>query len=382
MRPPGFFFDDNQLGKSDKMLSSVRTLIRSQDGRIFPIGAVTGVLAVSLFVGGPGTVGLGTGYAYDTTACTSASIAAAPASPQVVGSAVVLTASATTCTHPEFQFYLQFPGGAWLGNGGYTPWNGTSTATFNWTANGIGPGTYGIGVWARNSGSTAPYEAYALSTYILVGNCTAVTITPSVASPQYPGTAVTFTASASGCPSPRFEWWAVLPGQSNWLLIQTYPLGGSFGLGSGNTYRWIAGQTASSAQGTYQIGVWARQGFTHVYDAYSIVTYTLSASCTTAAISASPASPQATGGVGFTATAAGCTGALFEFWWLPPVGLNTPETVGGVWNIALRYSTASNFSILADSAPRGVYQIGVWVKDPKSQNAYDSYAILTYYIGT
>ncbi len=365
------------------MLSSLQTRIKTRVGRLLPAGAVGGVLAVSLFVGVPGTIGLGTGYAYPgATACTSASISAAPGSPQVVGTVVLLTASATTCTHPEFLFYLQFPGGPWLPDAGYLPWNGTSTATKSWTATGIGPGTYGIGVWARESGSTAPYEAYALSTYILGGNCTTVTITPSVASPQSPGTAVTFTASATGCPSPRFEWWALIPGQSNWLLIQNYPLGGSFGRGSGNTYTWIAGQTALSAQGTYQIGVWATQGFTHVYDAYSIITYTLSASCTTATISASPPSPQATGGVGFTATAPGCTGALYEFWWLPPVALQTPETVGGVWNMALRYSTANLFIFLADSAPRGVYQIGVWVKDPKSQNAYDSYAILTYYIGT
>src|SRR5712692_3949904 len=110
------------------MLSSLQTLLKKQAARILPAGAVTSVLAASLFVGLPGIIGMGTGYPYaPTTACTSANVSAAPASPQAAGTAsVVLTGSSSTCGHPEYQFYTQAPGGPWAAvTASYMPWNGT-----------------------------------------------------------------------------------------------------------------------------------------------------------------------------------------------------------------------------------------------------------------
>jgi hypothetical protein len=351
------------------MLNSLQTLMKKQAARLLPAGAVTAVLAGSLFVGTAGIIGLGTGYNYGVGACTSANVTAAPASPSIVGTATVtLTGTATGCTHPEFQFYVQPPGGAFAATGAYIPWNGTNTTNFTWATAGLAPGIYGIGVWARNSGSTAAYDVFAIGTYTLTGNCNVVTIADSL-NPSAPGAAVTWTATAGGCPGAVFKWLALAPGGSAWVVIQDYPSSGT-----GNQYKWLAGATNASTQGIYQIGVWAKQaGSASAYDTYAIATHVLLASCATAAISAAPASPQAAGTITVSATAAGCTGPLFEFWVLSP---------GGGWVSQGAFSTTATLSFDANGAARGQYRFGVWVKDPKSANTYDSYAIITFYVGS
>ena len=344
----------------------LRSLLKQHASRLVPAGAVTGVLAASLLIGPAAIIGIGTGYNYGGSACTSADVSAAPASPQNAGTAVTLTGSSTTCSHPEYQFFLQPPGGSFVGQG-WQAWNGTSTATFNWPTTGLAPGTYGIGVWARNSGSTATYEVYATATYKLLGNCIQAQLADSTGGASAPGTAVTFTASAPGCPNPSFRFWALVPGRSSWVMIQDYS--------SSNTFNWTGPQTSGSPEGTYQIGVWARQaGSTNSYDAYTIITHVLKkTSCDTAAISASPASPSKSAAVTVTGTAAGCTGALFQFWTRNP---------SGTWTILQAYSTTATATFNAATATNGQWQLGVWVKDPASSNSYDSYAIITYFVGS
>jgi hypothetical protein len=351
------------------MLNSLQTLMKKQAARLLPAGAVTAVLAGSLFVGTAGILGIGTGYNYGGSACTSANLTAAPASPSIVGTAsVTLTGTATTCLHAEFQFYVQPPGGVFAAQGAYIPWNGTNTNTFTWATAALAPGTYGIGVWARNSGSASAYEAFAIGTYTLTGNCNVVTIADSL-NPSAPGAAVTWTATALGCPGAVYKWLALAPGGSGWVVIKDYPA-----TGTGNTYAWAAGATAASTQGIYQIGVWAKQaGSASAYDTYAIATHVLLANCPSAAISAAPGSPAASGTIVITATAGTCAGALFEFWVLSP---------GGGWVSQGAFSTTATLSFDATAAARGQYRFGVWVKDPKSANTYDSYAIITFYVGS
>jgi hypothetical protein len=350
------------------MLSSLQTLLKKQAARILPIGAVTGVLGFSLVLGGAGIVGAGTGYGYGGSACTSANVSAAPASPQLAGVAsVVLTGSSTTCSHPEYQFYTQTPGGPWTAvTASYMPWNGTSTATVTWNTSALPPGTYGIGVWARNSGSTAVYEAYATATFDLSGNCSTASITPSVPSPAQPGQAVTFTATAAGCASAEFRYWLTYPGGAGWIMVRDY---------GASTWNWPAGATTLSTQGTYLIGVWARAvGSPNAYDSYAYLAYVLKNTCDGGvALSASPASPSKATTVTFTAAATGCSGALYQFYELAP---------GGTWTSVQAFSTTATLTFNAATATNGQYMFGVWAKGPTSSKAYDSYAIITFYVGT
>jgi hypothetical protein len=140
------------------------------------------------------------------------------------------------------------------------------------------------------------------------------------------------------------------------------------------TYSWPAGATTNSTQGTYLIGVWAKAaGSPNAYDAYAYLAYVIKNPCDTAALSAAPASPQNSGTVTLTATAAGCTGALFQFYMQAP---------GGGWVAITNFSATNTFTFNAAAATNGRYMFGVWAKGPTSATSYDSYALITYYIGT
>ena len=58
---------------------------------------------------------------------------------------------------------------------------------------------------------------------------------------------VTFTANASGCPNPQYQFWILAPGASAWQKAKAYS--------SSNQLVWI---TNALAPGTYRVTVWAR----------------------------------------------------------------------------------------------------------------------------
>src|SRR5205085_1044235 len=93
------------------------------------------------------------------TPCTSATLSANPAS----GSAVTLTASATGCATPEYQYYYLAPGAsAYKQIGTANSWGG---ASLSWPTTGLTAGSYTLGVLARAQGSTAAYQTYQFITY-------------------------------------------------------------------------------------------------------------------------------------------------------------------------------------------------------------------------
>jgi trimeric autotransporter adhesin len=207
--------------------------------------------------------GIVSGYNYGGPACTSASVAGTPAQPQTTGTSITLTATATACTHPEFEFFVQPPNGAWTPVTGMLTW---PQNTFTWTTTGANPGVWGIGVWARHSGSTARYEVYDLSTFQLGGTCTSTALAITPAQPQAKGTVETLTATSTGCPNPQYKFW-----------IKIGTIWASFGPYSGSTTAtWRTASYHFKSGKTYQVGVWARQvGSSRKYDTYSIVSFRL-----------------------------------------------------------------------------------------------------------
>jgi hypothetical protein len=95
--------------------------------------------------------------------CTSAGLSSDVAPHQTVGTAVALTASATRCASPQYEFWLQAPGGAWILKRGW------GAPMWSWSTSGIALGAYQAGVWAPGGGSTTTYDAYFISTYQLTG---------------------------------------------------------------------------------------------------------------------------------------------------------------------------------------------------------------------
>jgi len=189
-------------------------------------------------------------YALGTDPCSSVSELAVGASPQAAGSTIMFTASAVGCSRPLYQFWTLAPGHSWQIAQAYS-----AGATFSWNTTGLAPGSYLYTVWARDSsgpgtscGSLGCQDAYFPGTgYTLTGQrCSSVTESASPGSPQASGTSVTFTAGASGCPHPLYQFWILRPG-SQWQVVQAYS--------SSATFIW---STTGLAPGSYLYTVWAR----------------------------------------------------------------------------------------------------------------------------
>jgi len=94
------------------------------------------------------------------TGCAAAALSAAPASPQVHGTQVVLTGGATCLGTPEYRFWVRAPGGSWTIVQDYSP-----ASTFTWTP--ATAGTYQLEVDVRDHGAGATYETVANISFVV-----------------------------------------------------------------------------------------------------------------------------------------------------------------------------------------------------------------------
>src|SRR5260370_33146684 len=104
-----------------------------------------------------------------TTPCTAMSASASPAATASVGTPVSITATATGCSNPLYEFWILPPGGPWVLAQAYS-----SNPTFNWTTTRKPAGSYRFSVWARDPSSpgtsgTSPnmYDAFSAFQYPL-----------------------------------------------------------------------------------------------------------------------------------------------------------------------------------------------------------------------
>jgi len=209
-------------------------------------------------------------------ACTAVSEVASPASAAMVGMTVKITANATGCPNPLYEFWIKAPGASL-----YTLAHTYNTsAVWSWNTAGFTKGTYRINVWVRDNSSSGTFgnssgrwDAYnANLAYTITAGCPAVTDTASPPSAAAAGTTVGITASAPGCPNPLYEFWVLAPGAALYTKGQ--------GFSPNAVFSW---PTTGLAKGTYRITVWVRDnsssGIFHnssgTWDAYTSMTYKL-----------------------------------------------------------------------------------------------------------
>ena len=282
-------------------------------------------------------------------ACISASVTPAPGS-FAVGTTLSFTATSTGCSNPQYEYWILRPGSSWQV---LQPFS--SNPSFSWNTTGVVPGTFQIAVWVRQlGGGSSSYEAAAGGAYTLAG-CTGATLTPGPSSIEG-ATTVSFTATATGCPTPDFEYWVLPPG-GYWQVLRAYS--------SVPTFSW---STGGLPRGTYQLAVWARQhgSGTATYEAGAGGAYALTG-CSSATLAPAPGSYPVTGTLSFTATAAGCSAPDYEFWMLAP---------GGSWRIVQAYSSTATLSWTTTGLAPGTYQVAVWVRQHGSSGAsgYQAFA--------
>jgi hypothetical protein len=152
---------------------------------------------------------------------------------------------------------LAAPGGSWVEARSY------GGPVFVWNTANARDGYWGIGVWVRETGSTASYQAYYISTYRILAQCASSGLAASPPSPQARGTMVTLTGSSTGCNNPRYRFWIYTHVRPHWSSFGPYS--------ASNTKVW---NTTGYAPGTYKIGVWVRNSnSTHSLDSYTVMTY-------------------------------------------------------------------------------------------------------------
>ncbi len=307
-----------------------------------------------------------------TPFCASVTGSVAPPSPVATGTTLTMTGAAAGCANPLYAFWVLPPGAsAWQLARAYS-----ASPTFTWATAGKAPGAYRFGVWALDGGSSGVLstpmggvDAYAAMQTTLFNPCSSVSATSPAAAVVSGGTA-TFTAKATGCPSPLYEFWVRQATSGAWQLAQAYS--------ANPTLQW---SPAGKTPGAYYIGVWARDaagngvistvlGRADAFGSRLINVYT---PCAKAALASSPASPIAHGTgahVTFSASASGCSdpNPLYEFWLFN----------GTSWQVVQGWSTRSTFDWNTGGLPAGTWRFGVWVRDAASAGVVDGGAMGRY----
>jgi hypothetical protein len=186
---------------------------------------------------------------------TYASVAATRTSPQPVGTTVTFSAGASGGASPySYKWWVKRDGGTWTL---LQDWS--TNTTLAWTPN--VSGTYAIGIWARSNGVAADQpQSSALTEFVvsaplqlppppspspLVNPPTSAWIGVDRPGPQPTGTALTFSASASGGASPySYKWWVKKDG-GPWTVLRDWSTSATLTL-------------TPTTSGAYAIGIWAR----------------------------------------------------------------------------------------------------------------------------
>jgi N-acetylmuramoyl-L-alanine amidase len=229
--------------------------------------------------------------------------------------------------------------------------------TYTWNSPSAA-GTYRLEVDARDASETTSYDVVANSSYMLQAApaCTAAALSTSPPSPGGTGVAVTMTGSSATCPHPVYRFWVRDPGSSRWSIVQDYS--------AATTHLW----TQTYFSGTYALEVDVRDASeTTSYDSVANLSYVANG-CSGAALSATPASPQAHGTTITLSGSASCPGtATYRFWVRAP---------GGSWQIVRDYTTGNTFSWTPAAA--GTYSLEVDVRDQNAAATYETVANISF----
>jgi hypothetical protein len=293
-----------------------------------------------------------------TAACTAAGLTSDLASPQEVDFKITFTGTATGCPTPQFQYYLQVPGGAWQLARAWS-----SSATWVWDTSGVAAiGNFNVNVWVREAGATT-VQANHINPYTLTNRvCTAAGMTSDKASPQQVDYTITFTATSSSCANPEYLFYVQLPSGA-WTIARGY---------GGPTFAWNT--TTLASIGSYNINVWVRAANSgSAVQTNFIMPFTITDRvCSGANLTSNKTSPQVHGAViTFTATSTGCARPEYKFY------LHTPGT-NGFWVVAQNYGGNTFVWNTAGVASVGAYEVNVWVTAIGSPSAVQSNFIMPF----
>jgi glucose/arabinose dehydrogenase len=267
--------------------------------------------------------------------------------PLPAGTPVNLTAAASGGTGPYAYKFWIYNGTTWaIGR----DW-GASNA-FTWLPS--SPGTYSFEVWARNTGSSADYDARgAFGPYVVTAPAP-LAATSLIADRLFPvaaGTPVVWTTLARGGTGPyTYKYWVY--NGSSWTIARDW--------NPSSAFTWVA-----SSPGSYQFQVWVRNASsTNLYDAW--IGAAPSAIGPSTPLSVSKFSVSTTAAVGvptlLTAVAEGGLG---------PYTYKFMVHNGSTWSVGQDWNASSTFSWIPPAI--GSYSFQVWVRNVGSATDLDAW---------
>ncbi|WNF22634.1 SpoIID/LytB domain-containing protein [Mesobacillus jeotgali] len=267
-------------------------------------------------------------------------------SPQSINKTINITATATGGSELLYSFHM-FDGNEWTTVKEYSVDN-----TFSWTP--TKPGNYKFSVHVKDRFSSKTYDSYGTLEYSIQGEPVKLNhVTLSKTSPQDVGTAVTFTADASGGVNRLYKFW-IFDGQE-WKVLSEYS--------TDNQATW----TPTEA-GDYRFSVHVKDSLsTNEYDDYAGFEFTAVQPPDITSLKADRPSPQAVGNtVTITAKGVGVQEALYRFY----------QYDGKEWTVLKDYGPENTIQW----SPRagGTYRISVHMKDSQSTKDYDTYKWFDY----
>jgi hypothetical protein len=290
-----------------------------------------------------------------TPPCAKPTVSASPASPQVVGTQMTVSAATSACPTPQYRFWVLPPGGRWTVAQDYGP-----SSTFSWNTSGMAMGSYQIEADVRGQGSQVSYDAVNSIPFSLTSPpCSTPTLSASSGPPGGTATSVTFTGGSAGCPAPQYRFWVQSPG-GPWVVARDYA--------TSPTFTW----SGSGTPGVFGIEVDVRAlGSSISYDAVKNLTYPVVA-CSGATLNADHTSPQAAGTTVIFTGAASCLGTpQYRFWLQKP---------GGAWVVVQDYGAAATFSWNTTGLAPGIYHLEVDARNQGTSVTYETVSNLTYTI--
>lgn len=270
---------------------------------------------------------------------TSIALSANKTAPQAVNTTVTFTATPSGGQAPYAYRWAVWNGTAWT----VSAWG--SSNQYAWTPSAVNP-AYKVEVRVRSAWDAgAPELTKSMDFPISAAIITGLTNTPDKASPQLPGTTVTFTAAATGGTAPYQYRWAVWDG-AVWSVTAW---------STSNTYVWAP----ATANASYKVEARARSaGSAAGPEATRSVDYPIYPKVASVAVTSDKAPPQGLGTtITFTATPSGGR-APYQYRWAVWNGSTWALTAWGTSNTYAWTPASTNASYRVEARVRGSWNAG------------------------
>jgi hypothetical protein len=272
--------------------------------------------------------------------------------PQILGSTIVWTATATGGTGAlVYKWFVSNDGASWTTNGVWAPSN-----QFTWTPAAAGA-NYRVSVWVkRASNAKDEFEASSERAFVIEVPSfpvESVALTTDVPSPQERASTIVWTAAATGGTGPLVYQWFVTADGTSWNAVGSWT--------ASNQFTW----TPTVASADYRVSVWVKRASNpaNAAEAAAEQAFAIQEPITGITLTANLPSPQPLSStIEWTATPAGGTGTLL-FKWFVSSDDGVTWTAAGPW-------VASNRMNWTPNAVSPKYRVTVWVKHATNPSEY------------